>query len=108
MSNATITLLRDDVPRPAELVWEEPPATHGRPGKYAAIAAALKARPGQWAVLRTYPAHESKRGWGFAGAIRDGKLIDFRDGFEALARTVDGQVRVYVRYAAQAPSVVAS
>lgn len=98
MSTASITILRDTNPAPAGLVWEEPPTQKGRPGKYATIAAALKERPGKWAVLRTYPSEHAKRGWGFANTIREGKLIDFRDGFEAAARTVDGQVRVYVRF----------
>lgn len=100
MSTASITLIRDDQPqRAAGLVWEEPPNKNHRPGKYAAIAAALRERPGQWAVIRTYPAEQSKRGWGFANTIREGKLVDFRHGFESCARTVDGQVRVYVRFA---------
>lgn len=99
MSTASITILRDDQPeRAAGLVWETPPDTHHRPGKYATIAAALRERPGQWAVIRTYPSDQAKRGWGFANTIREGKLVDFRDGYEAAARTVEGHVRVYVRY----------
>lgn len=99
MSIASITTLRTDTPpQPSGLVWEEPPAKAGRPGRYAGIAAALKERPGQWAVIRTYPSEQARRGWGFASQIREGKLIDFRNGFEAAARTVEGQVRVYVRF----------
>lgn len=102
MTIASITTLRDTQPQPAGLVWENPPAKTGRPGKYAHIAAALRERPGDWAIIRTYPAEQSKRAWGFANTLREGKLIDFRHGYEAAARTIDGQVRVYVRYTAQA------
>ncbi|MGH3498213.1 MAG: hypothetical protein ACRDP1_12200 [Nocardioidaceae bacterium] len=106
MTTATITILRDDDgPRPAGLVWETPPDTRTKPGKYAAIARALRDHPGEWAILRTYPTG-SRRGWGFAGAIRQGKLADLRSGYEAVARTVDGQIRVYVRYAP--PSALAA
>ncbi|WP_109507309.1 hypothetical protein [Nocardioides speluncae] len=98
MSVASITILRDQVAKPAGLVWEDPPAKDSKPGRYAAIAAALRERPNSWAVIRTYPADQGKKGWGFASSIRNGKYLDFRHGFEASARTVDGQVRVYVRY----------
>lgn len=97
MTTATITTLTDRITQPAGLVWENPPAKVAE-GKYASVAAALKARPGQWAVLRTYEGANSHRGWKFAAAIRSGKLVDFREGFEATSRTIDNQVRVYVRY----------
>lgn len=97
MTATPITVLRDRTPQPAGLVWEEPP-TRTRPGKYAPIAAALRENPGRWAVLRTYPTTQGKRAWGFATAIRQGKFADLRQGFEACARTVDDQVRVYIRY----------
>lgn len=101
MSVATITTLTDRAPKPAGLVWEEPPARSGE-GRYAEISAALRARPGQWAVIRTYQGEQKKRGWSFASHVNSGKLIDFpADGFEACARTVDGQVRVYVRAVAR-------
>lgn len=97
--SASITVLRDDTtPAPAGLVWENPPAKRPTAGKYAAIAAALRERAGEWAILRAYPRGQQKRGWGFVGGIRTGKLIDFPAGeFEAQARTVDGECRVYVR-----------
>ena len=58
---------------------------------------ALRERPGQWAVIRTYPTY--KKAGGFAGSIRAGKLVDFRDGtYDVQVHTVDGAARVYVRY----------
>lgn len=96
--SATITVLQDRSVVPDGLVWENPPEKTNKPGKYAGLAAALKANPGKWAVVRTYTSGEGKRAWGFAGAIRSGKFADLRDGFESVARTIDGQVRVYVRY----------
>lgn len=98
MSSASITILRDDqTPQPAGLVWEQPPTRAKKAGRYAAIAAALRERPGQWAVIRTYPTY--KKAGGFAGAIRAGKLVDFRDGrYEVQVHTVEGAARVYVRW----------
>ncbi|MGC0143186.1 hypothetical protein [Pseudactinotalea sp. Z1732] len=88
---------------PADLVWENPPERKQDAGIYAAVAAALKAKPGQWAVLRTFKSASKRRAWSFASVINSGKLVDFRNtpggGFEATARTSDdGSVRVYVRY----------
>lgn len=97
--SATITVLRDTAITPAGLVWEDPPAKKNQSGKYAALAAALRERPGQWAVVRTYDTTQSKRAWGFCGSIRVGKLVDLRGGFEAVARTVGSEVRVYARFA---------
>lgn len=43
--------------KPVEIVrWEEPPAEHGNakpkpPSKYQVVADALRARPGEWAVI---------------------------------------------------------
>lgn len=97
MSVTPITVLRDTEPAPAGLVWERPPARTRKSGQYAGIAAALKERPGEWAIIRTYPTY--KRAGGFAGAIRAGKLVDFREGrFEVQVHTVDNSARVYVRY----------
>lgn len=98
MSSASITILRDDhTPQPAGLVWERPPARTKKTGRYAGIAAALRERRGEWAVIRTYPTY--KKAGGFAGAIRAGKLVDFRDGgYEVQVHTVEGAARVYVRY----------
>lgn len=97
MTAAPITTLRAVAPTPAGLMWENPPQKTPV-GAYAEIAEALRQNPNRWAVIKTFPVSESKRGWGFAGSIRSGKLLDFREGFEANARTVDGQVRVYVRF----------
>lgn len=98
MSSASITILRDDqTPTPAGLVWEEPPARKNQPGKYAPIAAALRERPNSWAFVRAYPSYKAASG--FAGAVRSGKLVDFRGGgFQSRVVTIDGQARVYLRF----------
>lgn len=104
MSTTPITTLRTVSPTPAGLVWENPPEKTPT-GQYADIAAALRDHPSRWALIKTFPTAQAKRGWTFSGAIRTGKLVDFRGGgFEAKARSVDGQVRVYARFvgAAQA------
>src|SRR5438132_13319078 len=101
MSSATITLLPPigRQAQPAELVWEEPPADgRARNGQYAPIASALRQQPCRWACIRTYTREQARRGWHFASQINAGKYADFRTGFEARSRTVDGHVRVYVRY----------
>ena len=105
MNPATETDLRNEqTPTPAGLVWEEPPTKTGQPGKYAGVAAALQERPGQWAFVRAYPTY--KKAGGFAGAVRTGKLIDFRSGgFECRVVTVDGQARVYIRFQPVAEAV---
>lgn len=98
MTTATITTLRSDqTPQPSGLVWEQPPARARKTGAYAGIAAALRERKGEWAVIRTYPTY--KKAGGFAGAIRAGKLVDFRDGtYEVQVHTVNDVARVYVRF----------
>lgn len=88
---------------PADLVWETPPARKSRPGVYTAVAAALRDKPGQWAVVRTYTSQQRRRAWHFVTVVNSGRLIDFRANlagrFEAVARTVDdGTTRCYVRY----------
>ncbi|WP_293783610.1 hypothetical protein [uncultured Aeromicrobium sp.] len=97
MTAAPITVLRPRDVSPAGLVFEEPPA-RTNVGRYAEIAAALRERPGRWAVVKTWPAERKKAAWSFASHVNSGKLADMRGGFEATARTIDGQTRVYVRY----------
>lgn len=101
-----ITLTPTAPVSPADLIWEEPPAPkNASTGAYAGVAAALKARPGEWAVLRTFGSttSEKKRAWGAASRFQSKPPIDMRptsEGrFEATSRSCDdGRVRVYVRY----------
>jgi hypothetical protein len=83
----------------SELVWEEPPARTSRTATrdHAAIAAQLKSRPGQWAVIE---AGERNNMNNVAMRIKRGDLPAYRPAgaFEAVTRTKDGEVRVYARY----------
>ncbi|MFF5471067.1 hypothetical protein [Streptomyces achromogenes] len=88
-----------------KLKWEEPPARKrhgGRPygtGKHAEIAARLKSRPGQWAVVGTYKSTSIAAS--MARSIRAGVNMSAytpAGTFEAKARTVVGEHRVYARY----------
>ncbi|MFF2184628.1 hypothetical protein [Streptomyces sp. NPDC058155] len=64
---------------------------------HAAVAAALKAKPGQWAVVKVVASE--KAGRVLAGHIRTGKSVAYmRDSFEAEYRNVDDEHRVYARY----------
>jgi hypothetical protein len=85
----------------SDIVWEDPPKT-GRSsarGRHTAIAAELKARPGEWAkVLVDTNLSQSSQ-------IRNGlyKAYQPAGSFEAVARNarnVDGRVRcdIYARY----------
>lgn len=66
------------------------------------VAAQLRATPGEWARIDT----KQTKGAATARAqqIRTGSLRAFRPHgtFEAAARTVDGEHRVYARYVGQA------
>jgi hypothetical protein len=96
-----ITLHQNTATTPATLVWETPPDLTPTT-KYAPIAAALRARPGQWAVIRTIDTEHKKRAWGFAHNLTCGKYADFRPtdagAFESVSRTTGDTTRVYVRY----------
>jgi hypothetical protein len=61
-------------------------------------ADALRARPGEWAHVTTHSTAQSSAS--LAYAIRAGKYAAYTPAghFEARARTVDGEHRVYVRY----------
>ena len=85
------------------LRWEDPPA-HRRTGPrkpgqdWIPIAAALRANPGRWAIVNV----ESNRSDAAqtANRISSGRIQSFYPvgRFEAVARTVDGECRVYARY----------
>jgi hypothetical protein len=76
---------------------ETAPLALRRPDSLAAFAGALRARPGEWALLGRYSTG------GAAGRaaylIRHGINRAFADGgFEAQAATLFGEHRVYVRW----------
>jgi len=78
----------------AEIRWEDPPseaAAPGRRGKFEAVAAALRAKPGDWARIHEAKSRESAANW--AGRVQNGKVPAFvvEDGtFEV--RSLDGVV----------------
>ena len=84
--------------------WEDPaPLTTGRPAttRWLAVASALRASPGRWAVVRTYDAGHLSAASILAHRIKFGKMAAFRPvgDFEATIRTAeDGSVTVYARY----------
>lgn len=78
--------------------WEEP--AHVEVDWYA-IAAELRARPGEWALIRKLPPnYEAPQGT--ARLIRDGRLPAFAPGgsFDADAEITAEAVLIYARYAA--------
>lgn len=81
----------------AELLWEQPPPRHNGP-KYdwAEIGEALRSRPNEWAMVGVF-LNQPTAGC-TARNIREGKYGALGHGFDAKARTVDGQARVYARY----------
>ncbi|MER6360074.1 hypothetical protein [Kitasatospora sp. NPDC001527] len=72
-----------------------PPAAES---KHSRIAAALRARPGEWAVVQR--ATTIARAASAAQAIRSAKLAAYGPAglFQAVSRTVDGEHRVYARF----------
>lgn len=82
-----------------QLVWENPPAdNHGHGKNHKVIAAALKANPGVFANIGTYSSAQAASS--MAHYIRRAKGAAYAPpgAFEAVARTVDGQHRVYACY----------
>lgn len=82
------------------LVFEDPPPSrqHGPRTNHAHVAAALKAQPGRWAVVSVHgspPAANTA-----ACRIKSALTAAYQPArsFEAVARTVDGECRVYARY----------
>lgn len=74
-----------------------PPAAES---KHSKIAAALRARPGEWAVVQR--AATIGRAASAAQAIRSAKLSAYgpRGSYQAVARTVGAEHRVYARFVA--------
>lgn len=104
MNSSPVSILRTHEDRTAGLVWEQPPARQTA-SKYEAVAAALKSRPGEWAIFKTYPAEQKKLAWGWVTRIHAGKTAAFPRGqFEAQSATSGDEARVYVRYLGSAVS----
>lgn len=82
------------------LHFEDPPGEYrSRQGTdHAAVAAELKAHPGQWAVVSTHPTIQAAST--AAGRVKCGFPHAYKPAgaFEAVSRTVDGKHRMYARY----------
>lgn len=83
----------------SEFRFEEPPAPFQKPrGDQAKAAKALMERPGEWGMVTVCRSGGSSSS--MARAIRKGvsKTWQPAGDFEALARKVNGEYRVYARY----------
>lgn len=79
------------------LRWEEPPEQKGGPvHDWRAIGEALRSRPNEWAMAVI--CRNSATAGSTALLIRRGRYDALGSGFEAVARTVGGEARVYARY----------
>lgn len=78
-----------------EIVWQDPPPMPGARGQYPAIAAALRARPGEWALVRSDVSEA------IAWQIRRGVIQAFLPPgtFEARSVITEGRkADIYARY----------
>lgn len=84
------------------LRWEQPPSRERGERRYdwARIADDLKANPGEWALVAVCPNPTTAAST--ARYIRNGKYKPLGAGFDAVARTVDGEPRVYACYIGEA------
>lgn len=80
------------------VTFEPLPAEQRPRGKSLAIAAQLKARPGEWAHVTTCSTPGSASS--YARQINAALLAQYAPAgsYEAVSRTVDGERRVYARY----------
>lgn len=80
------------------LVWEEPTGGRSR-STWRIVGTELRSRPGAWAVVGTFDPTKKSAAYTLASNIKAGKLGGFDRGeFDALARTIDDQVKVYARF----------
>lgn len=88
----------------SEVRWEQPPPSGNDRYDWAAIGAQLVARPGEWAMVAV--ARNVGTSSQMAKKIRtsDYHPLAALGRFEAVARTVDGEPRVYARYIGGEPS----
>ncbi|SOE25648.1 hypothetical protein [Streptomyces sp. OK228] len=82
------------------LHFEDPPpaARLGSRVDHAAVAAELKARPGEWAIVGTHATGGAANT--AAGRIKSGHPHAYRPAgaFDAVGRTVNGEHRTYAMY----------
>lgn len=78
-----------------DIKWENPPTSRVGKGKHNDFAAALRARPGEWALLSDDTASQT------VTAVNTGRTTSFapRGSFEAQGQSVGpNRSRVWVRY----------
>jgi len=83
----------------ADIIFEDlPPAGRTSVQETRAAAQALREHPGQWARVRTFAGSAGSRKYAYA--IKHGVPAAWRPAgaFDATARAVDGEFRVYARY----------
>jgi len=81
--------------------WEDPPPKKGK-HDWPATVRALKARPGEWAMVIVFS--KATVAASTARNVRDGKYYGIDAGTsEAVSRTIDGEARVYARYVGESP-----
>ncbi|MEU6725588.1 hypothetical protein ABZ917_17925 [Nonomuraea wenchangensis] len=88
---------------PFEIRFEDPPPplrtwAQSEPFDYPRIASVLCKKPGRWALIGVVGT--PLRASGAAHRIRAGlvETLAIRGAFDAVARSVDGEYRVYARY----------
>ena len=86
----------------SEIRFEVPPLASRRFVDHAAVAAQLRARPGEWAPIGVYGTGGSAAAMAYS--IKAGRIKPYapKGSFEALARTVGDECRVYARYVGDA------
>jgi hypothetical protein len=81
-------------------IKELPQKRHGNQVKLDEIATALKARPAEWAAIRTYPKPRRKSAYTYISNVRRGKVkaLDPKQGFEFQVISEPTKTVVYARY----------
>lgn len=84
-----------------EMVWEEPPRLplEAAPrASHHALARQLRAKPGEWGRIGSYSSAESASATAYT--VRHAKVTAWvpEGHYEAVARKVEGEYRVYARY----------
>lgn len=78
------------------LVWEEPPTGGRSRSNWRSVGTELRSRPGAWAVVGTFDLTDRSVASTLASSIKGGRLGGFARGeFDAIARIIDDQVKVY-------------
>ena len=80
--------------------WEAPPGSPVRlsNSSHLAIAAQLRARPGEWAHILSSGSSTSARTMAYGIKAGNRRAWLPAGAFEAVSRTVEGENRVYARY----------